>query len=72
MTAPKESSSLPPELTFFGREICNRLAKLSPAELGDTLQAVIRITAELTRELDGRRRPELVDEYFRACRGGLH
>jgi hypothetical protein len=74
MTAPNESLIQQPELTFFAREICNRLKALTTAESPYVwLFGAILVTAELTRELQ--HSPELVEEFIRACRAqqqGLH
>lgn len=62
------------ELTFFAREVCNRMALLPPAQQHDAFAAVILVTAELTREILGHK-PELVDEFIQLSRaqlGGLH
>lgn len=74
MTEQNDSLIHRPELTFFAREICNRLKALTSAESPAVwLFAAILVTAELTRELE--HRPELVEEFIRSCRAqqrGLH
>lgn len=74
MTEPNDSLIHRPELTFFAREISNRLKALTSAESPEVwLFAAILVTAELTRELA--HRPELVEEFIRSCRAqqrGLH
>lgn len=49
--------------TLLSQEVCNRFLKLSVSERMDALNAIMRITVEVTRELMTKR-PESVDEFL--------
>jgi hypothetical protein len=60
--------------TMLATEVCNRYLALPPADRVDVLATIMRLTVEVTRELeqDG---PEAVNEFLRLCAaqpGGMH
>lgn len=75
MTAPKELSSLPPELAFFTQEVSNRLLALSPTSRPDeVLIAAICLAAELALEIR-EHSPDILEKFIRSYRAkfrGLH
>ena len=53
--------------TLLSQEVCNRFFQLPESQRGDGITTLMRITVEVTRELE-RRSPGSVDEFLRMTR----